>query len=364
MDTTHEDISFDAAGLCNFCRGYEASRKQLLPEPEARKVLGRIISRMKTDGRNKEYDCILGVSGGVDSSYLALKLKEFGLRTLAVEFDNGWNSELAVKNIELLCKKLEMDLFTYVVDWEEFRDLQLSFLKASVANVEAPSDHAIFATLYQTASRRGIKYIVNGNNIVTEGIGSISYGYDFRDLTHILAVHRRFGSVPLKTFPQMGFIKIQYYLKVRGIKPVSLLNYMPYNKGEAIRTLEEKLGWRYYGGKHYESIITRFHQAYILPTKFKVDKRRAHLSNLICSGQMTRSDALSELEQTCCPAELLAQDYAFVVKKLGLTNEQFDALISALPKSYQDYPNVQWLYRLYAWAGHRRAAVTQGHQAA
>ncbi len=355
MDTTNPDIRFDENGVCNFCHAYEtAAKATLLPEPEAHRKLEQTVREIKIAGQGKEYDCILGLSGGVDSSYLACKLKELGLRALAVQFDNGWNSELAVKNIELLCNKLAMDLYTYVVDWEEFRDLQLAFLRASVANVEAPSDHGIFAALYRVAAERGIRYIINGNNVVTEQISVRAYGYNFYDLKQINGIHKRFGKVKLKTYPRMGFFKKLYYERVDGIKSISLLNYMPYVKSEAMAFLEREFGWRYYGGKHHESIITRFHQSYILPTKFGLDKRQAHLSNLIYSGQMTREDALEELSRPPCAPTLIEEDREYVAKKLGLTDDEFDRIMTEPPKSYKDYPNDEWLYTLYGTLLQRR----------
>ena len=348
MDTTHVETTFDENGVCNFCHAYEVTQRAMPSRDEAHRQLEQIIDRVKAAGRDREYDCILGVSGGVDSSYLACKLKELGLRTLAVQFDNGWNSELAVRNIELLCKKLDMDLYTYVVNWEEFRDLQVAFLRASVANVEAPSDHAIFATLFRVADEHGIRYIMNGNNVATEQISvPVSYGYDYRDLKQIHGIHARFGHIRLKTYPEMSLVKSLYYQRLRNIRSISLLNYMPYSRREAVELLEREIGWRDYGGKHHESIITRFHQSYILIEKFKVDKRRAHLSNMIYSGEMTRTEALHELQKPPCAPTVLEEDREYVAKKLGLTDKEFDQLIAAPPKSYRDYPNEEWLFKFY-----------------
>lgn len=343
MDNTFSEVTFDRNGVCNFCRHYEAwQRINALPEEEARCRLDRIIDEIKDSGKGKDYDCILGVSGGVDSSYLAVKLKEFALRPLAVQFDNGWNTELAVHNIETMCMHLDMDLYTYVVDWEEFRDLQLSFLKAGVRNVEALTDHGIFAALYKVADEKGIKHIINGNNFATEAISlPESFGHAYRDLRHIRGIHRQFGTVPLKTFPQLSLLKRPYYSKIKKIKSVRLLDYLPtvYNKFEAIQLLKKEFGWRSYSGKHHESVFTRFHQCYILIKKFRVDKRKAHLSNLIYSGQMTREEALAELATPPCPPDLLEQDRQFVIKKLGLTDVEFDEIMDRPEKNYLEYPN-------------------------
>ncbi len=352
MDTSHAEIHFDSEGVCNYCHGYDVIARSL-PSPEvASQLLKDAIMAVKAAGKGKPYDCVLGLSGGVDSSFLAVKLKEWGLRPLAVSFDNGWNTELAVQNIEKICRRLDVDLHTYVVDWPEFRDLQLSFVKAGLANVEAPSDHGIFACLYRTAMEKKIKYVASGVNFATEACNPVgdeakrtfSYGYHYSDLYHLRAVHRRFGSRPLKTFPTMGFftrLMIERLGRVRRFEP---LNLIPYSKSEAIALLQERYGWRPYEGKHGESVITRFHQAYILPVKFGMDKRKLHLSGLIWSGQISRADALEELKRSPYPVNLIAQDKEFVAKKLGLSIAEFDALMNEVPHVYTDYPNRNWLY--------------------
>ena len=347
MDTTHTEIEFDAAGVCNFCRGYEILARSI-PSPEAgQSQLEQTIARMKAMGRGRDYDCILGLSGGVDSSYLAMKLVDWGLRPLAVQFDNGWNTELANHNIESICRKLDIDLFTYVVDWPEFRDLQLAFLKAGLANLEAPSDHGIFACIYRTALQKRIPYLVTGVNYVTEGSNPISekprrafsHGYYYGDLLHLKAVHRRFGTRKLKSFPTLGYFH-RVWIDLFKLRRFDPLNLIPYEKAAAVRELQERVGWRPYPGKHFESVITRFHQSYILPRKFGIDKRRLHVSNLIWSGQLSRSAALAELESPICPPELLRQDREFFMKKLGLSEEDFEKIISAPPVSYDAYPNM------------------------
>lgn len=343
MDTTLMEVTFDENGVCNFCRSFEAAKAlTLLPIEESKKRLYALIQDIKSDGCAKDYDCILGLSGGVDSSYLAVLLKDFDLRVLAVQFDNGWNTELAVKNIENICKKLNIDLHTYVVDWDEFKDLTLSFIKASVRNIEAPTDHGIFAALYQVADQIGCRYIINGNNFATEATSlPLSFGHAYRDLRQIKGIHRLYGTIPLKTYPTLGFIRKPYYTKIKKIKNVRMLDLLPtmYIKNEAIQILQSKVNWRSYSGKHHESILTRFHQCYILIRKFKVDKRKAHLSNLIYSGQMTREKALSELGEPPSPPDVLKQDYEFVIKKLGISAEEFETYMDLPEKSYLDYPN-------------------------
>lgn len=359
MDTSVHHIEFNADGVCSYCAAYEAAVLELPPESQRSQELERIISEVRAGGRGKDYDCVLGVSGGVDSSYLACVLRDHQLRVLAVQFDNGWNTELAVKNIELLCRKLKMDLSTYVVDWEEFRDLQLAFFRSGVANLEAPSDHGIFAALYKVADKYGIKAIMNGNNVATEQISVPAYGYTYADVGHLRAIHARYGSRRLKTFPQMGLLKLLFYRKIKGIRPYNLLNYVPYSRRQAIERLERDIGWRDYGGKHQESIITRFHQGYILPKKYKLDKRRAHLSNLIYSGQISRDEALKVLQEPPYPPAVMEQDAEYVIKKLGITSEEFEQIMAEPPKSYRDYPNEEWLYKLYSGIVNARRNVRQ-----
>lgn len=356
MDTTLIEVTFDKDGVCNFCRSFEESKKAaLLPVEESKKRLRALIQKIKSDGRDKDYDCILGLSGGVDSSYLALILKDFGLRALAVQFDNGWNTELAVKNIENICEKLNIDLYTYVVNWDEFKDLTLSFIKASVRNIEAPTDHGIFAALYHVADQVGCKYIINGNNYATEATSlPMSFGHAYRDLRQIKGIHKIYGTIPLKTYPTLGFIKKPYYTKIKKIENIRMLDMLPnmYSKNEAVKILESKLNWKSYSGKHHESILTRFHQCYILIRKFKVDKRKAHLSNLIYSGQMNRDEALNELRKPPCPPELLKSDYEFIIKKLGISSAEFEQYMDLPEKSYSDYPNddkiMKYLVKFYS----------------
>ena len=352
MDTTDTEISFNQEGYCNHCIEYfELLPHYVFDGEVAKSKLDVLVNTIKESGKGNEYDCLIGVSGGVDSSYVAYQAKKLGLRALTVHFDNGWNSELAVKNIENIIKRLEFDYQTYVVDWEEFKDLQISFLKASVANAEIPSDHAFLAALYSIASKYKIKYLLSGSNFVTEGILPNSWGYNAKDLKHLKAIHRKFGKHKLKTYPTLGFNKEFYYTYLKKIKMIRLLNYVPYNKSEAMKTIEKELGWVYYGGKHYESVFTRFFQAYILPVKFNIDKRRAHWSTLICSGQATREEALEELKKETYPAEMLKSDKEYVIKKLGLTNEEFEEIMNSPVKSYKDYPNdekrLKAIYKIY-----------------
>ena len=341
MDTTDPAIQFDVNGVCNHCTAYQNTAASGLRNDEAgQRELQGIIRDMKSAGKGRAYDCIIGVSGGVDSTYAAYLAKEKGLRPLAVHMDNGWDSELAVANIEHVLKKLEIDLITCVLDWEEFKDLQLSFLKASVPDAEIPTDHAIGGVIYKLAREKKISYILTGINIATEGILPGMWTYGVGDWTYIKNVHARFGEKKLCSFPHFSHVGTKYYQYVKGLNIVPILDYVPYNKQESMHVLENELGWKYYGGKHYESIYTRFFQGYILPRKFNIDKRKAHLSTLICSGQISREEALKELEKSPYDESMMREDKEYVLKKLCLSEEQFESLMSLPVKSYKDYRTI------------------------
>ncbi|MBT1450699.1 N-acetyl sugar amidotransferase [Glaciecola sp. XM2] len=342
MDSTDPNISFDADGVCNHCHEAKVKLEQgWFPGDEGRQQLEAISNEIRQHGKGREYDCIIGVSGGVDSSYLLHVAKhEMKLRPLVVHVDAGWNSEIAVKNIEQLVKALDLDLFTYVVNWEEMQDLQLSFLKASVANQDIPQDHSFFAKLYDYAAKNDIKYIINGSNLTSESILPQSWGYDASDLKHILGIHKQFGTKKLKTYPKMNFFMHRvYWPYVKKMKIVRPLNLIDFDKNKAIKFLEENYGWRYYGGKHHESKWTKFFQAYYLPEKFGFDKRKAHLSSMIASAQITREQALAELTKPLYDESELVQDKRYIARKLAITDEEFDNLLSLPNKDYSDYPN-------------------------
>lgn len=345
LDTNDDpQITFDSFGVCSYCRQYDEQEKRFVKkDSEGEQQLKNIISQIKEAGAGKPYDCILGISGGIDSTYLALKAKEFGLRPLAIHFDNGWNSELAVSNIESIISKLRLDLKTFVIDWDEFKDLQLAFLRASVVDIELITDHAILAKLYQLAIDHNIKYILSGGNIVTEFILPKNWIHDKRDHVNIRSIHKLFGKRSLSTFPlYTSFLKWRVVWK--GVKSVTLLDLLPYNKEEVKHTISKELGWRDYGGKHYESVFTRFYQGYILPVKFGIDKRKAHLSNLICSGQLTRVQALEELRKTGYEESMINADYEFVIKKLSLTKEEFEVIMKLPVKNHTDYETEKSIY--------------------
>jgi len=293
MDTSDPWIFFDENGVCYHCLHFDAKMRDWNDEDKLTATLSEIIHKVKKSSENNEYDCVIGLSGGIDSSYLAYIVKrQFGLRPLAVHLDNGWNSKLAVKNIEHIIRKLDIDLHTHVVDWEEFRDIQISYIKASVIDIEAITDHAIIGCLFQTAVENNIKCIMLGTNDVTERILPRAWVFNKNDARNLLSIHRRFGTLPIKTYPLLGAATLKMYISRIGIEVFSPLNYVSYIKSQAKQVLINELGWIDYGGKHYESIFTRFYQGYILPRKFHVDKRRAHFSTLINSGQMTREQAL------------------------------------------------------------------------
>lgn len=362
MDETVPDIEFYDDGRCSLCRNYDEHRtKELYTDAAGAARLERLVEDIKAAGKGKDYDVLIGLSGGVDSSYVAyLVAKRFGLRAIAVHLDNGWNTELAVENVERIVKALNIDLATHVLDWREFRDIQTAFLKSGISNIEIPTDHAIWAVLVKTASKMGIKYIVAGNNVVTESIMPGSWLYGSKDSRLIRAIHARFGKVKMQSYPYLTTFDYGYYLLLRGIRWVPILNYVNFNKAEAKRTLMEELGWRDYGGKHYESVFTRFFHAYYLPAKFGFDLRKSYYSALVCSGQVTREEALRDLAQPPAPAELMEQDRVYVLKKLGLSETEFDAILKAPNRTFADYPNTDALWDRFAWLVQKaRARITR-----
>ncbi|MCU0448300.1 MAG: N-acetyl sugar amidotransferase [Bernardetiaceae bacterium] len=356
MDTVGDpDIVFDPAGVCHYYHEFSAKlRIRVPPAPENQRQLDQLVAQIKASGQGKAYDCIIGISGGVDSTYTAWLVKQMGLRPLAVHVDNGWNSELAVKNIENILNKLGIDLYTEVLDWAMFKDLQLSFLKASTPDGEIPTDHAIVAVLYKMAAKFGLKYIVSGMNFRNEGLLPPSWARGYLDWRYIRSVHQRFGSASLASFPHLSVGRFLYYNLAKGIRSVSLINYIDFNKSEAMALIQRELGWQYYGGKHYESIYTRFYQSYILPQKFNIDKRKAHLTCLIiATGEITRDQALAQLQQPPADPDLVAQDKEYVIKKLGIDEAAFEALLQLPVKSILDYPNLHWLEKKFRQWLHR-----------
>lgn len=348
MDNSDPGISYDGIGVCNHCARFDLlASQQWFPNDEGRRRWVRMVNEIKGAGVGREYDCILGLSGGVDSSYLALKARDWGLRPLVVHVDAGWNSELAVANIERIVKHCSYDLHTHVVDWEEMRDLHLAYLRAGVANQDVPQDHIFFASLYHFATKNGIRYILSGGNLATEGVFPDAWHGSAMDAINLRAIHKRFGERPLKRYKTISFF--DYYLwypfvkKMRTVRP---LNYMPYVKAEALAELERTVGYKPYPRKHGESLFTKLFQNYYLPTKFGYDKRRPHLSSLIVSGQMTRKEALAKLEEPLYDPQELEIDIAYFCKKLRLSRAQFDELMRVTPHHFTDFPTWEGRYRL------------------
>lgn len=332
------NITFDENGVCNYWYDYQKKAKEMVFHGEVgEQLFAQKVEEIKTFGKGKKYDCLIGLSGGVDSTYVAYLTKKFGLRPLAIHFDNGWNSEIAVQNINNIIQTLQCDLHTLVVDWEEFKDLQLAYLKAGVIDIEVLTDHAIFGAINKLARKYDIKYVLSGSNVETEAVLPSAWVFNKRDSINIKAIHKLFGTIPVKTYPYLTVYQKRYYSKVLKLEYVKPINYQQYIKEDVKRIISTKLGWKDYGGKHYESIFTKFYQAYILPTKFKVDKRKAHLSNLICSNQLTREQALAELEKPLYPENELAQDKDYVLKKFGLSAAAFEKIMNTPPVPHTTY---------------------------
>jgi N-acetyl sugar amidotransferase len=353
MDTTAPDITFDENGICNYCtdflRRMDAARARMGDMQESREAF---IESVKAAGKGHEYDCVVGVSGGVDSSYALYLAVQNGLRPLAVHLDNGWNSELASHNITSLVQSLGVELYTHVIDWEENRDLQLSFFKANVLDIELLMDNAMLAVNYQQAARYGLKHILAGSNMATEGMRIPAAWTHFKyDVRNIRNIQKRFGSRPIKTHPLVSTLDFVWLEFVRGIRWVGFLDYFPYDKAEALEILQREVGYRPYPYKHYESVFTRFYQAVILPEKFGYDKRRVHLGTLVAVGQMTRDEALKLLEEPTYPDPAQReQDRIFVMKKLGFTEESFAAYMAAPEVPHEAYGSERWLWDLLAGA--------------
>jgi N-acetyl sugar amidotransferase len=337
MDTSDPGIRFDG-DRCNHCKSYFVKvDAQIIPTAQRDSLLAELVKNIKQSNSRVEYDCVVGISGGVDSSYVALLAKDLGLSALLVHLDNGWNSEISVKNVRNITLQTGFNLYTHVIDWNEFRDIQLALFKASVVDIELATDHAIKATLLKVAAKFGVKYILNGGNVITEAIMPVSWRHTKVDKANLKDIHRQFGTLSLKTYPTAGIIKQQLYKYVSKIRTVQILNYYDFDRDMVIQRLKDELSWMDYGGKHHESVFTRFYQAYILPKKFNIDKRRAHYSNLICAKQITRSNALKYLESPVYDKNLLEQDLNYVTKKLGFTLDEFNNYLAKPPRSHYEF---------------------------
>lgn len=341
MDTTDAEITFDENGVCDHCIGFY---RTILPswhtDERGRRELAEIVSKIKAAGRGKDFDCIMGVSGGVDSSYLAhIAVTEFGLRPLVFHVDAGWNSQQAVNNIEKLVDYLGLDLYTEVVNWDEMRDLQLAFFKAGVAHLDTPQDHAFFATMYNFAAKYRIKHILTGANFSTECVKNpIEWHYHASDLRQLKDIHSRFGTVPLRSFPLANVLRYKvFYRFLKGVRVIRPLNYVPYIKDDAMKLLMEKYEWQPYPQKHFESRFTKFYEGFWLPTKFGYDKRKVQFSSLILTGQMSREEALRKLAEPPYDESTIDDDFEYIATKLGISVEELRGYLNAPNKSYRDY---------------------------
>jgi N-acetyl sugar amidotransferase len=348
MDDSDPDIEFFGADGCNHCiRARDRIAHDAFPGPDGIARLAALIETIKASGKGKAYDCLVGISGGVDSSYVIYQAKQLGLRPLALHLDNGWNSELAVSNIEQLMTKLGIDLVTHVVDWEEIKDLQRACFNAPLLDIEIISDHAIFAAMFQTAAKHGIQYILSGSNVATESIMPKRWFYDKRDRKHVLAVHRKFGGrVKLATYPTLSPLAFLSAIFIRHVRMIPILNYGTYHKPQAVEFLSREFGWKPYPNKHGESTFTRFFQDYYLPTKFGIDKRKAHYSSMIAAQQMTREEALSRLNEPLFRPEALAIEKEYVLKKLGYSDAEWERILQKPAIPHESLPNNSWMFDL------------------
>jgi len=343
LDESVGHLIFDKNGRCSACKeGERILQRDYHPNEKGKTLIDNMVSKLKHEGATQSYDCIIGLSGGIDSAYLAhIVVKEFGLKPLAIHVDGGWNSEKAVRNINLIVDELDIDLHTEVIEWQEMRDLQLAFLKSGVINQDFPQDHAFFASLYSAASKFGVKSFLSGVNLATESIVMLGEsGHPSIDGKHLLAIHKQFGRAALTTFPLMSVGKYAYLSQILKIPKIyKPLNWVAYDKEKAQRLLENEYSWIDYGTKHSESRFTKFYQEVYLPKKVNYDKRRLHLSSLIVAGQCDRSDAIDILSLPITTPRDEQRDVKFVAKKLGLTKNEIESLINAKVVSHQKYKN-------------------------
>ena len=352
MDTSDSQIVFDADGVCDHCNSF---KRDVLPNwfpNETGKAMFRdLVATIKNSGKGKPFDSIMGLSGGLDSSYLLhLAVSEFGLRPLVFHVDGGWNTDIAVNNVQMLVEKLGLELYTEVINWEEMRDFQLAFFKAGVPHLDIPQDHAFIATLYHFANKHGIRYILNGSNYSTECVRNpLEWLYYGTDMAQIRDIHGRFGTRPLHTYPFSSILFHKLYLRyIKGVKVVKPLNWLPYTKAQATAVLSERYGWRTYPQKHFESRFTRFYEGYWLPTRFGYDTRKVQYSSLILTGQMSREEALKKLEHPAYDRLTIADDFEYVANKLGISVEELRHYHTMPRRTYRDYRNQEWLFSLGA----------------
>jgi N-acetyl sugar amidotransferase len=348
MDTSDSKITFDKDGVCDHCHSF---KNDLLPnwrtDKVGRQALDKIVKKIKEDGKGKDFDCIMGMSGGADSSYmLHIAVKELGLRPLVFHVDGGWNSQIAVNNIHTMVDKLGLDLFTEVINWEEMRDFQLAYFKSGLSNLDVPQDHAFVATLYNYADKHKIKYILNGGNYSTECVRNpLEWLYYGTDMAQIKDVHKKFGTIPLKTYPFSSVLRHKLYLRyIRGVQVIKPLNYIPYIKKDAMQLLEKEYDWQPYPQKHFESRFTKFYEGYWLPKKFGFDTRRVQYSSLILTGQMTRQEALDKLLTPALSDEEVRNEFEYIANKLGISVEELRSYLDSPNKTHLDYKNQESLF--------------------
>jgi len=352
MDTTDSRIFFDENGICDHCSGFY---NDILPnwhtDESGQQALQEIVEKIKKEGNGKDFDCIMGVSGGIDSSYLTYVAKEkYGLRPLVFHVDAGWNSQIAVNNIEKLVDNLGLDLYTDVIDWEEIKDLQLAYFKSGVPHIDVPQDHAFFATMYNFAAKYKIKYILTGANYSTECVRNpMEWMYYQSDSIQLKDIHKKFGQRPLVNFPLTSILWHKVYLRyIKGITVISPLNYVPYIKEEAMQLLVDRFGWQRYPQKHFESRFTKFYESYWLPKKFGYDTRKVQYSSLILTNQMTREEALEKLSHPAYDEKTIAHEFEYVATKLEISVEDLQGYMDAPNKSYKDYKSQENIYLLGA----------------
>ena len=348
MDTTDPEIYFDKQGICNHCNEFDKfTSKRWFPNQEGKKKLNIIFDKIKNYNVNENYNCIIGLSGGIDSSYLALLVNEYKLRPLVIHVDAGWNSELAVNNIEKIVKYCGYDLHVHVMDWLEIKDLQLAYLKAGVANQDVAQDHAFFASLYHFATKNKIKYILTGGNLATESVFPKAWHHSAMDSINLKSIHSRYGQKKLKNYKTISFFEYYFYYPfIKGMTVIRPLNFLPYNKSDAIKFLKDKVDFKDYGRKHGESRFTKFFQNYYLLKKFNMDKRLPHLSSLILSGTISRNQALEELKKPLYEKIELQEDKIYIAKKLGISVIELNKLIEKKGNHYSDYSNWDVYYKI------------------
>jgi N-acetyl sugar amidotransferase len=363
MDTTDSAITFDEQGVCDHCNTYYT---KTLPswhtDQKGWDELQVLVNKIKKNGEGKDFDCIIGMSGGIDSSYLVYVAKEkLGLRPLVFHVDAGWNSQIAVNNIERIVDKLGLDLYTHVINWEEMKDLQLAYFKSGVPHIDTPQDHAFFATMYNFASKYDVKYILTGANYSTECIRNpVEWMYYQSDVIQLKDIHKKFGTRPLKEYPLTSILWHKLYLPyIKGVKVLRPLNYVPYIKNESMKLLEDQFGWQPYPQKHFESRFTKFYESYWLPEKFGFDVRKVQYSSLIVTGQMTRAEALEKLKEPTYDKEIIKEDFEFIANKLGITIDELKSYFDAPNKTYKDYASQENIYkvgaRMLKWLGIEKA---------